>query len=40
MKTLRSGKKETIAQRLKEIDSEKNRNKTLSLVKASMKGKK
>jgi hypothetical protein len=40
MVTLRSGKKGTIAQRLKEIDSEKNRNKTLSLVRASMKAKK
>ena len=40
MVTLRSGKKGTIAQRLKEIDNEKNRNKTLSLVRASMKGKK
>ena len=40
MVTLRSGKMGTIAQRLKEIDSEKNRRKTLSLVRASMKGKK
>ena len=40
MVTLRSGKKGTIAQRLKEIDNEKNRNKTLSIVRASMKGKK
>ena len=40
MVTLRSGKKGTIAQRLKEIDDEKNRNKTLSLVRSSMKVKK
>ena len=40
MVTLRSGKKGTIAQRLKEIDDEKNRNKTLSLVRSSMKAKK
>lgn len=40
MVTLRSGKKGTIAQRLKEIDSEKNRNKTLSLVRSSMRAKK
>ena len=40
MVTLRSGKKGTIAQRLKEIDREKAAKKTLSLVRASMKGKK
>jgi small-conductance mechanosensitive channel len=40
MVTLKSGKKGTIAQRLKEIDSEKNRNKTLSLVRSSMRAKK
>ena len=40
MVTLRSGKKGTIAQRLKEIDREKAANKRLSLVRASMKGKK
>ena len=40
MVTLRSGKKGTIAQRLKEIDREKAANKRLSLVRSSMKGKK
>jgi len=40
MVTLRSGKKGTIAQRLKEIDKEKNRNKTLSLVRSSIRAKK
>jgi len=40
MVTLRSGKKGTIAQRLKEIDKDKNSQKTLSLVRASMRGKK
>ena len=40
MVTLRSGKKGTIAQRLKEIDNEKNRNKTLSLVRSSIRAKK
>ena len=40
MVTLRSGKKGTIAQRLKEIDRERAAKKTLSLVRASMKGKK
>jgi len=40
MVTLRSGKKGTIAQRLKEIDREKNQNKTLSLVRSSMRAKK
>ena len=40
MVTLRSGKKGTIAQRLKEIDREKAANKRLSLVRSSMKVKK
>ena len=40
MVTLRSGKKGTIAQRLKEIDREKAANKTLSLVRSSMRAKK
>ena len=40
MVTLRSGKKGTIAQRLKEIDREKAANKTLSLIRSSIRAKK
>ena len=40
MVTLRSGKKGTIAQRLKEIDRDKGNQKMLSLVRSSMKVKK
>ena len=40
MVTLRSGKKGTIAQRLKEIDREKAANKRLSLVRSSIRAKK
>ena len=40
MVTLRSGKKGTIAQRLKEIDRDKKNQKTLSLIRSSIRAKK